>query len=45
MVLILRMIAWFGIGISCINACLKLFADDATVLRYAGSSRNLDVAC
>ena len=43
MVWFLRIIAWFGMGTSSFNAYFKLFANDATALRYAGPGRDLDV--
>ena len=43
MVLILRIVGWFGIAVSGFNAGFKLVADDETVLRYAGPDRDLDI--
>ncbi|WP_299933003.1 hypothetical protein [uncultured Pelagimonas sp.] len=42
MVLILRILGWFGIVIAMFNAAIKLFADAEAVRRYAGADRNLD---
>lgn len=43
MVVVLRIFGWFGILLSCFNGYFKVFGDDATVARYAGSSRDLDL--
>ena len=43
MVTVLRLVGWFGMLISGSNAAIKLFADDATALRYAGPGRDLDL--
>lgn len=40
---VLKIIGWLGIAASGFNASMKLFADDATALRYAGPGRDLDV--
>ena len=43
MKLILQIFGWFGLIASGSNAAIKLFADDATALRYAGPGRDLDL--
>jgi hypothetical protein len=43
MVLILRIVGWFGIVVSAINGGFKLFADNENSLRYAGPGRDLDI--
>lgn len=42
MITVLRGFGWLGLAVSSVNAGLKLFADDAVLLRYSGQSRNLD---
>ena len=43
MVILLRVVGWFGISLAAFNAYFKLFADDETALRYAGPGRDLDL--
>ncbi len=42
MIIVLRVIGWFGIVASVFNAGIKILADDQTALRYAGPGRDLD---
>jgi len=43
LVAILRIVGWFGIGLSAFNASIKLFANDEAALRYASPGRDLDL--
>lgn len=43
MIVILRVVGWFGLFVSGFNAALKLFASDMAALRYAGPGRDLDI--
>jgi hypothetical protein len=43
MVLVLRILGWFGLAASGFSASFKLFANDETALRYAGPGRDLDL--
>jgi len=43
LVLILRVLGWFGLAVSGFSGALKLFASDETALRYTGPGRDLDI--
>ena len=42
MIVVLRAFSWFGILIAVSNGAIKVFGNDAAVLRYAGSNRSID---
>lgn len=43
MVLVLKVLGWFGISVSIANVAIKIFATNESLGRYAGGSRNLDM--
>ena len=44
--MLLKVLNWLGVlglTLSCLNATLKIFANDETLLAFAGRSRNLNI--